>query len=113
MTANETVRGNDHGPVGSHRAFDFFRIHDQRQVSRLLPLGNDAGTMAYWRSRLQSALIRQFASFQRNAGSFQIQLLYFYDQPPDESTEAKLLDFHRMMAEQIVGVVKEAVNLDE
>lgn len=79
----------------------------------LLPLGNDAGTLAYWRSRVQTALIRQFASFQNNSASFQVQLLYHFDQPMSESTEQELLQIHREMTDQIIQVVREATKSNE
>ena len=65
--------------------------------------------LAYWRSRLESALVRQFASFQQDAGSFQVQLLYYFDETPTAAVDAELSALHRITADRIVTAITEAI----
>jgi hypothetical protein len=111
MESENTVRATIIAPSGGNGRLLFAEYMTNGQP--LLPLGNDAGTLAYWRSRLQSALIRQFASFRRNLGSFQVQLLHQHLQPLSGSTEKELIEFHRLVSERIVEVVKEATQSNE
>ena len=105
-TEDYTVRAAITMPSGTRSRLIFSEFTNRGDP--LLPLGNDAGSFAYWRSRLQSALLRQFASFSSNPGSFQIQLLHYSEGPISEETEAELVELQRRSAELIVDAVKQA-----
>ena len=106
MQADHTVRASITMPSGTKSRLIFSEFTNQGQP--LLPLGNDAGTLVYWRSRLQSALLRQFASFDGSAGSFQVQLLYYSNGNISGQIDDELAGLHQRAAETIVAAVKQA-----
>jgi exosortase len=103
----ETVRATITAPSGANARLLFTEY--TKTGRPLSPLGNDAGTISYWRSRLESALLRQFASFQQDAGSFQVQLLYYFDETPTAAVDAELSSLHRITADHITNAITEAI----
>ncbi len=106
VEADNTVRATITMPTGTRSQLIFSEFTNQGKP--LLPLGKDAGTFAYWRSRLQSALIRQFASFNSNVGSFQVQLLHYSHDGASDEIVTELAGLQRRAADTIVAAVKQA-----